>query len=193
MHPQSSPSARVSTACRSRARARRGAIRVLLSADQVLERLDQRFRFLISDRAGRDQRHRNLMALLDWSYRLLSPEEQRFLAWLSVFVQGWTVDAAIDLASAFGSAPETLVDLLTGLANKSLVWVDQSVSPPRYRLLESVREFALEQLRLLGDERRARDAHLAHILRMVDAAHGDMLGRPNARKDCLAHARARQH
>jgi predicted ATPase/DNA-binding winged helix-turn-helix (wHTH) protein len=148
----------------------------LLSADQVLERLDQRFRFLVSDRAGRDHRHRNLMALLDWSYRLLSPEEQRFLAWLSVFVQGWTVDAAIDLASAFGGAPETVVDLLTGLANKSLVSVDQSVSPPRYRLLESVREFALEQLRLLGDERRARDAHLAHILRMVDAAHSDMLG-----------------
>ena len=148
----------------------------LLAPDQVLERLDHRFRFLVSDVAGRDQRHRNLIALLEWSYGLLSPEEQRFLAWLGVFVQGWTVDAAIDLASAFGTLPEMVVDLLAGLANKSLVSVDQSMSPPRYRLLESVREFALEKLRSLGDERRARDAHLACVLRMTEAAHQDMLG-----------------
>lgn len=148
----------------------------LLSADQVLERLDQRFRFLVSDRAGRDQRHRNLIALLDWSYRLLSAEEQRYLAWLGVFVQGWTVDAVIDFAPAFGSTPQVAVDLLSGLANKSLISVDQSVSPPRYRLLETVREFALEELRILGEERRARDAHLAYVLRMTEAAHRDILG-----------------
>lgn len=148
----------------------------LLSPDQVIERLDQRFRFLVSDVAGRDPRHRNLIALLEWSFGLLSPDEQRFLAWLGVFVQGWSVEAVIDLAPAFGSIPETVVDLLSGLANKSLVSVDQSVSPPRYRLLESVREFALEQLRILGDERRARDAHLAYVLRMTEAAHQDMLG-----------------
>jgi len=147
----------------------------LLSPAQVLERLDQRFGFLVSDVAGRDPRHRNLIALLEWSYALLSAEEQRFLAWLGVFVQGWTVDAAIYLASAFGRLPETVVDLLTGLVNKSLVSVDQNVSPPRYRLLESVREFALEQLRISGEERRARDAHLAYIVRMTETAHQDML------------------
>ena len=147
----------------------------LLSPQQVLDRLDQRFKFLVSDRAGRDHRHRNLVALLDWSFKLLSPEEQRFLTWLGVFVQGWTVEAAIDLASAFGHSPETAVDLLTGLANKSLVSVDQSTSPPRYRLLESVREFALEQLAASGDERRAREAHLAYVERMASAAHEDMV------------------
>jgi predicted ATPase/DNA-binding winged helix-turn-helix (wHTH) protein len=148
----------------------------MLSPEQVLERLDQRFRFLISDVAGRDPRHRNLIALLEWSFGLLSPDEQRLLAWLGVFVQGWTVDAVIAFASPFGSTPETMVDLLTGLANKSLVAIDQSLSPPRYRLLESVREFALKQLKVLGDEHRARDAHLAYILRMSEAAHRDMLG-----------------
>jgi tetratricopeptide (TPR) repeat protein len=106
----------------------------------------------------------------------LSPDEQRLLAWLGVFVQGWTVDAVMDLAPTFGVSPEQAVDFLTGLANKSLASVDQSVSPPRYRLLESVREFALEQLRVLGDDRRARDAHLAYVLRMAEAAHADMLG-----------------
>lgn len=148
----------------------------LLSPQQVLERLDHRFRFLVGEVAGRDHRHRNLIALLEWGFALLSPDEQRLLAWLGVFVQGWTVDAVIDLAPAFGVSPEAAVDLLTGLANKSLVSVDQNLSPPRYRLLESVREFALEQLKIKGDERRARDAHLAYVLRMVEATHTDMLG-----------------
>jgi predicted ATPase/DNA-binding winged helix-turn-helix (wHTH) protein len=148
----------------------------LLSPDQVLERLDQRFRFLVSDLAGRDQRHRNLIALLEWSFGLLSTDEQRLLAWLSVFVQSWAVDAVIDLAPAFDGLPEGVVDLLAGLVSKSLVSVDQSVTPPRYRLLESVREFSLEKLRLLGDERRARDAQLNCVVRMTEAAHRDMLG-----------------
>ena len=120
----------------------------LLSPAEVLERLEQRFRFLVGNVAGRDLRHRNLIALLEWSFGLLSADEQRLLLWLGVFVQGWTVEAVIDLAAAFGDTPETVVDLLTGLANKSLVWVDQGISPPRYRLLESVREFSLEQLRI---------------------------------------------
>lgn len=148
----------------------------LLSPEQVLERLDHRFRFLVGEVAGRDQRHRNLIALLHWGFALLSSAEQRMLAWLGVFVQGWTVEAVIDFAPTFGVPPEEAVDLLTGLANKSLASVDQSVSPPRYRLLESVREFALEQLKILGDERRARDAHLAYVLRMTEAAHADLLG-----------------
>jgi non-specific serine/threonine protein kinase len=147
----------------------------LLSPEQVLERLDHRFRFLVGEVAGRDHRHRNLIALLEWGFALLSPDEQRLLAWLGVFVQGWTVEAVIDLASAFDVSPEAAVDLLTGLASKSLASVDQSASPPRYRLLESVREFALEQLKILGDERRARDAHLAYVLRMTETAHSDML------------------
>jgi predicted ATPase/DNA-binding winged helix-turn-helix (wHTH) protein len=148
----------------------------LLSPEQVLERLDHRFRFLVGEVAGRDYRHRNLIALLEWGFALLSPDEQRLLAWLGVFVQGWTVEAVIDLAPAFGVSPEEAVDLLTGLANKSLASVDQSTSPPRYRLLESVREFALEQLKTSGDERRARDAHLAYVLCMTETAYADLLG-----------------
>jgi predicted ATPase/DNA-binding winged helix-turn-helix (wHTH) protein len=148
----------------------------MLSPEQVLERLDHRFRFLVGEVAGRDYRHRNLIALLEWGFALLSPDEQRLLAWFGVFVQGWYVEAVIDLAPAFYVSPEEAVDLLTGLANKSLASVDQSVSPPRYRLLESVREFALDQLKILGDERRARDAHLAYVVRMTEAAHADMLG-----------------
>ncbi len=147
----------------------------MLSPTQVLSRLDQRFGFLGSDSAGRDHRHRNLVALLEWSFGLLAPLEQRFLAWLGVFVQGWTVDAVVHLAAPFGSTPEQLIELLSGLVDKSLVIVDQSLSPPRYRLLESVREFALEQLHRMGDEHCARNAHLQYVVCMAEAAHKDML------------------
>jgi predicted ATPase/DNA-binding winged helix-turn-helix (wHTH) protein len=148
----------------------------LLSPEQVLERLALRFRFLSSDAAGRDARHRNLAALLDWSFKLLSPDEQQLLTWLGVFVQGWTVDAVVALAAALGRDPESMVDLLAGLANKSLVAVNQGLSPPRYRLLESVREFALVQLVRSGEETRARQAHLAYVCRMAATAHQDMVG-----------------
>jgi len=147
----------------------------LLSPEQVLERLNQRFRFLADSATGRDQRHRNLVALLEWSFALLSPDEQRLLCWLGVFVQGWSVDAVINLAAAFGSSGETAVDLLLGLVQKSLVSVDQSASPPRYRLLETVREFALEQLGLLGDDKNARDAHLTYVLHLAESVHQGIL------------------
>ena len=160
----------------------------LLSPAQVLERLAQRFRFLASDAAGRDERHRNLASLLDWSFSLLSPAEQQLLAWLSVFVQGWTVEAAIAVAAGFGHDPESAVELLTGLANKSLVAVHQSLNPPRYRLLESVRDFALARLVASGEEQRARGAHLAYVRRMAEDSHRDMVGgRMRERIGALVH------
>ncbi|MGC1459616.1 MAG: winged helix-turn-helix domain-containing protein [Steroidobacteraceae bacterium] len=146
----------------------------LLSPDQVLERLEHRFRFLNSDAAGRDSRHRNLLALLDWSFSLLAAEEQRLLTWFSIFVQGWTVEAAMDLAAPLGSDPEFVVDLLTGLVRKSLVSAIPGLTPPRYRLLESVREYALGHLQRAGEEQRARAAHLAHVVGQCRKAHLEM-------------------
>lgn len=147
----------------------------LLSPEQVLDRLTARLRFLASDAAGRDPRHHNLLALLDWSYRLLSDAEQRYLVWLSVFVQGWTVDSAVDLAAPLGHDASSAVDLLTGLVNKSLVTVDLRATPPRYRLLETVREFALEQLRASGEENEARLAHLAWVRRLAADVERNLL------------------
>jgi predicted ATPase/DNA-binding winged helix-turn-helix (wHTH) protein len=146
----------------------------LLSPEQVLERLTHRFRFLNSDVAGRDSRHRNLLGLLDWSYSLLASEEQRLLTWFGVFVQGWTVEAALDLATPLGQEPEALVDLLTGLVSKSLVSVIPGLTPPRYRLLESVREYALAHLQAAHEEQRAREAHLAHVVHISRMTHAEM-------------------
>lgn len=146
----------------------------VLSAGQVLERLEQRFRFLGSDLSGRDLRHRNLLALLEWSYQLLSATEQRLLQWLAVFMRGWTVEGVIDIAGVLGHDPPLAVDLLGGLVNKSLVSVDISQTPPRYLLLETVREFALKQLAESGEERLARDAHLAYVRRLAASIDADI-------------------
>ncbi len=147
----------------------------LLSPDQVLQRLDQRFRFLSDRAAGRDQRHQNLLAMLDWSFSLLSAEELRLLSWFSVFVRGWTIESAMELAASLDHDPETIVDLVTGLVNKSLVSVASGFLPPRYLLLESVREYALDRLRGAAEEERARDAHLALFVHMTKGARDDMV------------------
>lgn len=148
----------------------------LLSPEQVLERLVQRFRFLGSDAAGRDLRHRSLLTLLDWSYALLSAEEQQLINWCTVFVQSWTVDATVGLAAALGHDAETAVDLLAGLVNRSLVSVVPGAVPPRYRLLETVRDYALARLSATDQEALARATHLQIVVRMCRAAHADMLG-----------------
>ena len=148
---------------------------VLLSPEQVLQRLGQRFQFLRGAVAGRDGRHQNLRLLLEWSFGLLSAQEQQLLRWLGVFVQGWTMESAIEFAAVLGHAPETTVDLLTGLVAKSLVAMTPGLMPPRYRLLETVREYALEQLRASAEEPRARRAHLELTVRMAEAAHVDMV------------------
>ncbi|HEX3842863.1 MAG TPA: winged helix-turn-helix domain-containing protein [Steroidobacteraceae bacterium] len=147
----------------------------LLSPEQILQRLDHRFRFLQSDTAGRDPRHRNLLAMLDWSYSLLSGEEQQLLSWLSAFLQGWTMDAAVHLAGSLGHDAEKVLELLGGLVSKSLVSVTPGLGAPRYHLLETVREYGLQRLRVSGEEVRARDAHLAYVTHMCAQAHRDMV------------------
>ncbi len=160
----------------------------LLSPEQVLQRLEHRFQFLRGDTAGRDPRHRNLLAMLDWSYSLLSSEEQQLLSWLSAFVQGWTMEAAVHLAGSLAHDPEWVLEVLQGLVSKSLVSVTPGPGAPRYHLLETVREYALERLRAAGEEMPARDAHLAYVAHMCAQAHRDMVeGRMRERVAALAY------
>jgi non-specific serine/threonine protein kinase len=159
----------------------------LLSPHQVLERLVQRFRFLESGAAGRDHRHRNLRSLLDWSYGMLSSEEQRLLNWSAVFVQSWSAEAFVALAGSLGHDAEAAIDLLSGLASHSLVSVLTEVTPPRYRLLESVREYARLHLRGAGLEEAARAAHLEAMTHVCRRAQAEMLaGRMRERVEQLA-------
>ena len=111
----------------------------MLSPAAIRERLQQRFSLLASDTAGREPRHQTMTALVEWSYGLLSTQEQRLLCWLGVFLQGWTIDAAEAIGDALGIDSAGLLEVHSGLILKSLVVVDPTLLPPRYRLLETVR------------------------------------------------------
>jgi non-specific serine/threonine protein kinase len=131
----------------------------VLSVDQIADRLGERFRLLASPDADVVPRHRTLEATIDWSYALLHPAEQALFRAQSVFAGGFTLDAACALV-----APEqdeaNVIDLLSQLVGKSLVSLDSNASPPRYRVLETVRRFAMERAREHGELPDLRDRHL---------------------------------
>jgi non-specific serine/threonine protein kinase len=146
-----------------------------LSPRNVRERLGEHFGLLASDSAGRERRHETMQALVEWSYGLLSSREQRLLCWLGVFLQGWTIDAVEALAHPLGIDGAGLLRVHSGLVFKSLVVVDPTLSPPRYRLLETVREFALQLLRARGEEAHARTAHLDYFVQLAERSHREIL------------------
>jgi non-specific serine/threonine protein kinase len=146
-----------------------------LSPADVRERLGRHLSLLASDSAGREPRHQTMHALVEWSYGLLSGREQRLLSWLAVFLQGWTLDAAEAFADALKIDGAELLELHSALILKSLVVVDPTLSPTRYRLLEPVREFALQLLKARGEEADARRAHLSHFVRLAERSHQEVL------------------
>jgi predicted ATPase/DNA-binding winged helix-turn-helix (wHTH) protein len=146
-----------------------------LSPTMVRERLGQRLNVLTSDSAGREPRHQTLQALVTWSYDLLSLQEQRLLCWLGVFVQGWTVEGAEAIGSALGFESERLLELHSALVLKSLVVIDPTLSPTRYRLLEPVREFALQLLKARGEESAVRTVHLRYFVNLAERSHREIV------------------
>ncbi len=92
-----------------------------------------------------------MRALIDWSYDLLSPEEQRLFGRLAVFAGGWTLDAAVAVCSGAEVDDDAMFTLLGSLVDKSLVSADLEAAEPRYRLAESAREYAREKLAERGE------------------------------------------
>ncbi|WP_165969084.1 hypothetical protein, partial [Actinomadura sp. KC06] len=126
-----------------------------LGASGVLAALDDRLRLLAGGR-GADERHRSLRAVLAWSHDLLDEEERRLFRRLAVFAGGFDLDAV--LAVTPGTTAGAAADVLGRLVDKSLV---VRAGQGRWRLLETVRAFAGEQLALGGEEAALRDLHLA--------------------------------
>ncbi len=143
----------------------------LLSPEQIALRLDDRFRLLTGGSRAALPRQQTLRALIDWSYDLLDTEERALLRQLSVFAGGWTLEAAEAIC------PEAdVLTLLSQLADKSLVTVDDDTSgEPRYRLLETVRQYARDRLFESGEGEAARDRHLAYYLRWVEDGDHHMI------------------
>jgi predicted ATPase/DNA-binding winged helix-turn-helix (wHTH) protein len=146
----------------------------MLSPAAIRERLRERF-VLASDSAGREPRHRTMQALVKWSYDLLCGEEQRLLCCLAAFLQGWTLDGAEAFARTLNLNASEVLEVHSGLIQKSLVVVDPTLSPPRYRLLEPVREIALQLLRARGGEAEARRVHLDYFVRLAELSHREIL------------------
>ena len=141
-----------------------------LSPAQMNERLAQRFE-VPSSRGGDEEDHyRSLWAALAWSYELLSPPLQRFFGGLSVFQGGCTVEAA----QAVCEEPRAL-EFLTQLRERSLVMVDHDGGAPQFRLLETLREFAGEQLSE-GERANLRARHGDYFMAQAEASQADLCG-----------------
>ncbi len=139
----------------------------LLGLQGVHDALEQRFALLRSRQRGVADRHQTLHAALDWSYGLLAPDEQTLFRTLGVFAGGFTLELLHDVAGDADGDRWALVDRLAVLVDRSLVATDDA-DPPRYRLLETMRHYALERLVAAGDEAGARRRHARAVLKRLD-------------------------
>jgi predicted ATPase/class 3 adenylate cyclase/DNA-binding CsgD family transcriptional regulator len=153
-----------------------------LSVAEISSRLDQRFSLLTGGSRTALPRHQTLRALIDWSYDLLNPAERTLLDRLSVFAGGWTLAAAEAVSSAGDSREWLVLDLLAALVDKSLVQAVEVDGSTRYRLLETVRQYAAERLALRASSEleQTRAAHRAHYLALVETAGAHLRGRDEA-------------
>jgi len=155
----------------------------MMSVDQISKRLDDRFRLLTGGARTALPRQQTLRALIDWSYDILSENERLLLRRLSVFAGGWTLEAAEEVCSdqlAVNSEEATdhrllitdILDLLTQLVNKSLVVViEHSQSgETRYRMLETIRQYAREKLLEEGTGGIVRQRHLTYFVKLTEQA-----------------------
>ena len=151
-----------------------------LSVEEIHRKLDQRFRLLTGGSRTALPRQQTLRSLIDWSYELLRELEQQLLQRLSVFAGGWTLDAAERVCAGDGVADRDVLDLLTSLVDKSLVVAEQSDGHYRYRLLETVRQYARDRLLESGDGEVARERHRDYFLALAMEAEPKLRGRAQA-------------
>ncbi len=148
-----------------------------LSLEEMANRLADRFALLRGGDPSRPPRYQAMRATLDWSYGLLSGAERRLLSRLSVFAGGWTLAAAE--AMGIGTEIESwqVLDLLTALVDKSLVIYESGEGGGRYRLLETVREYAAERLAGFEETQVVRQRHLNYFLSFAERAEPELRGR----------------
>jgi predicted ATPase len=140
-----------------------------MSASQIRERLDERFRLLTGGSRRALERHQTLRHAVQWSFDLLSPAEKTVLSSVSVFAGGFMLDAAERVCGGSEIAAADVLDILDSLVRKSLVTVDRSGESLRYGLLETIRQFAEQQLATLGQIEAVRIRHARHFADDSDA------------------------
>jgi non-specific serine/threonine protein kinase len=147
----------------------------VLAVEQIAARLDDRFRLLTGGSSSALPRQRTLQATMDWSYSLLAENERTLFRQLSVFVGGWTLDAAEAVCSG-GVEQAEILDVLTQLVDKSLVTMEPKSQEARYRLLETVRQYGLDRLRESEEVDGARRRHRNWYLALAEHAAPELGG-----------------
>jgi predicted ATPase/class 3 adenylate cyclase len=165
----------------------------LLSAAQIAERLDDRFRLLSGGSRTALPRQQTLRATFDWSHELLSEPEQTLFRRLAVFAGGWTLEATEAIADATdpadhaegaederGGDPLDLLDLLDRLVSRSLIMVEEQDGASRFRLLETIRQYATERLVAAGEMPALRARHLSWCAALARTAEPALTGSDQA-------------
>lgn len=142
----------------------------VLSVEQIVARLDDRFNLLNVGNRTALQRHQTLRALIDWSYDLLPEAERVLLQRLAVFVGGCTLEAAESVCAGEHIERRQILDLLTHLVDKSLVLVEEHGGAARFRMLETIRQYASEKLQASGEHDWLRNSHLTYFLKFTEEA-----------------------
>ena len=145
----------------------------ILSAEKILERLDDRFRLLTGGGSVALPRQKTLKALIDWSYDLLSENEQILLQRLSVFLGGWTLEAAEEICSDNNIDLYEILDLMTSLYDKSLITFKEKNGKGRYGILESIKFYAFEKL---TDKTEDYQRHLSYFLNLSSFTNNKSMG-----------------
>ncbi|MCA1644460.1 MAG: LuxR C-terminal-related transcriptional regulator [Chloroflexi bacterium] len=155
----------------------------LLGADQIAGRLEDRFRLLTGGTRTALPRHQTIRALVDWSYELLAEQERKVFSRLGVFAGDWHLAGAEAVCGGDGIEPSTVFDLFGRLVDKSLVvaQLPNTRGEVRYRLLETLREYALERLTADGSIAATTRRHALYFLELAERAEaryeaGDEVG-----------------
>ena len=148
----------------------------LMSVEELSQRLDHRLALLTGGSRAVPNRHRTLSSTIDWSYDLLREPEKLLLQRLSVFAGGWTLEAAEEVCAGEGIEHRDVLDLLTSLADKSLVVPEQEDTHTRYRLLETVRQYARDLLEDSGASDAIRLRHRDYYLALAEEADPKLKG-----------------
>ena len=142
---------------------------------ELSDRLHDRFRLLTGGSRAAAGRQRTLRAVVDWSWDLLSEPERRLARRLSVFPAGATLDAVEAVCAGDGVDADEVFDLLCALVDRSLLGV-RGAGTSRWRMLETIREYAEEEAERAGELRGLREAHAAHYTALVQQADAHLRG-----------------
>ncbi|TMR07039.1 LuxR family transcriptional regulator [Nonomuraea turkmeniaca] len=147
-----------------------------LSAEQLLERLDDRFRLLTGGSRAVLPRHQTLRALIDWSHALCSEEERLLWHRASVFAGSLDLEGAETVCSGTGIDREDVLDLVIGLVDKSVLIREDHPGGVRYRMLDTLRQYGRERLCERGEEARLRRRHRAYYRDLAGRARAEVFG-----------------